>query len=260
MDKNTVAKGESCQITITCETGYYLDSLKINGVDKTGEVVDGKYTIANVSVTTKIDVKFVCGVMYVSQANAPVLDGEIDAVWDTAPKMTIKNVYSDNGQYTESNFAWAKVLWTETGFYYLGYVYDKTTCAIDRLNIWVAETYVYAQSTNEQAIPYSQTASDGNYAICINPQGENLYYTGIDITQHWDEDTTAKVTEDGYIVEIFVPCLSVQTLTEGREIGLDFSVDYFHDTASERDACNNWYGGGWYWSNVGALRKLTLVK
>lgn len=258
--KNQVLKGESCTVTIAPETGYVLTSFKVNGEEKKSEVVEGVYTIESVQNGVFLDVEFSPSFTYVSKTNAPVLDGEIDEVWDTATTLYVNKIYEDNGTWSESDHAWAKVLWTEEGFYYLGYVYDSTVVASDRFNFWVSETYVYADSKDDTRIPYSSNIKDGNYSICINPQGEHLYYSGANIAQYWDDKSTAKITEDGYVVEIFVPCQSVASLSEGMEIGFDMSVDYYATATGERNACVNWNGAGWYWSNIGALRKVVLTK
>lgn len=270
LDKGEVQAGGSATVTMQLIEGYKFKSIMVNGKNCSAEVVNNQYTISNISEDIFIRVYFEIlekGISYVSAENAPVLDGTIDSVWDNATPFYVTNVVRHNGTYTEwtEKNSWCKILWTETGFYFLGYVYDSTVVDGDRLNIWFSEEYVYAASTDEKAIDYSTNPEDGNYLLCVNPKGEYVYSGGLDLTAYWDENSTAVTVADGYIVEAFVPCLSVENLSAGRTVGLDISIDYFSKTGEvtiedDRDAYANWYGQGSYWSNVGALKKLTLVK
>ena len=271
-DKDKIQRGDNLTITVIPEENYRLYRLQVNGKDVAGRVVDGKFVVS--SVKNDIEIKALFQpigkvnledqINYVSEANAPILDGEVDSVWDNASKLFVQNINETNGEYFE-NTSWIKVLWSENGLYFLGYIYDQEVVSMDTCNIWVNEQYLYADSTDESMISYSDEVEDGNYAICMNPEGKNHYYSGINIEEYWDENSTAKKTDFGYIVEVFVPCLSVESFYKGMEIGLDISIDYYSKVNAssiddDRDAYTNWYGQGWYWSNIGALKKNDISK
>ena len=57
-DKEEVYKGRSAVVTITPNSGYSIASVTDNGVDVTSQVVDGKYTVKNVTENHTITAKF----------------------------------------------------------------------------------------------------------------------------------------------------------------------------------------------------------
>lgn len=251
-DKSKVFSGEDVCLMITSESGWYLDGLLINGEQKVSEVNGSSYKIENISKRTLIEAEFSKGVVYVSENEKPTVDGEIDQVWYNSAKFnTAFHISEGNNMqgplYKDSEI---RVMWNETGLYFLARVYDMTVMAYDRCNFWVSE--VYSNKTQ----PYSSKAEDGNYAMCINPDGQNICYTNLDISNYWTVGTTQTV--DGYIVEVFVPVLGKNPLVVGGQIGFDVSVDYYSGS-SERDIYSYCFGLGCYWENVGALKALTLI-
>lgn len=189
-------------------------------------------------------------IMYVSEENAPVIDGKIDDVWSTAAAFYITKS-EGSLPYYETGTSYARVLWNENGYYYLGYVKDSTVNSNDRINFWVSEV---ATNTN---LPYGPDKSLGVYAICINPEGRNILYTGLDVSQFWTAKTSK--VDDGYIVEIFMPIIGDKTIGEETKLGLDISVDYYSKT-SDRDYYSYLYGFGFYWKNPMWLNKIKLIK
>ena len=53
-----VVESSSATLTITPDEGYRIKSLKVNSVDVTSNIKDGKYTISNISANTTIEVIF----------------------------------------------------------------------------------------------------------------------------------------------------------------------------------------------------------
>lgn len=259
-DKTTVRWDESVTFTVTIEEGYQLEYFKINGIDvaldENNQCVVSR-PVSDIVVTAKFSA--VIGedsIVYVSSENAPVIDGEFDDVWRSIPALYTANVYNHNTQKAFSEeFAYLKVMWNEEGMYFLGVVFDSEILESDRFNIWFSEVYT------TQDKDYSSNANDGNYAICINPYAENLVYTNLDVADFW---TAASDISDGaYIVEVFIPVLGETPLQENTMVGLDVSVDYFTRNGSidsDRDYYANWYGASNYWSNVGALKPMKLIK
>ena len=274
-DKEYVEYGESVLMTVEPNAGYSI--LRILDNNTPVSLKASKYYRFDFSETTDIKVWFTReedgfvdydSIRYVAEDNAPVLDGEIDAVWDNAPMLKLERIRDTNGLYSEVGNAWVKILWTEKGFYYLANVHDSSIVAMDKVNFWVNEQYIdgsHIGGDSSFKIPYSADASDGNYSICFDATGKNVYYSGVNIEEYWDKNSTVKITDYGYVAEAFVPCLSVESLYEGMEIGLDFSVDYYSNPNStsvdtDRDAYSFWGGVGHYWNDISGLVMMTLVK
>ena len=258
-DKTDLEYGESVTITVTLEEGYQIEYFRVNNLDveldENNQYVVS-YAVYNITVSAKFRTIGEDNIIYVSKENAPKIDGEIDAVWKNAPTFYINNIYNhNNSEVFSEEIAYLKALWNEAGMYFLGVVYDSNVLESDRFNIWFSE--VYTNQTKE----YSANRKDGNYAICINPNAENLLYTSLDISAYWTADSI--INNNGYLVEIFVPVLGETPLQENATVGLDVSVDYFSKNGSidnDRDYYANWYGVSNYWSNVGALKEMKLIK
>lgn len=262
VNKITVNSGETVTVTVRTEQGYVLDLLTVNGIAQTLNA-DGQLILENVTEDIAIFATFALeekeGIVFVKSSDAPTIDAKIEKIWETVPAFYAKNVHKDNSNDTfVEDPAYLKVMWSEEGMYFLGHVYDSNVVSLDRFNIWFSE--VYTDKEGE----YSSDAKDGNYAICINPRGENLLYTNMDVSQYWT--AAARETQEGYIVEIFVPRLGEVPLSADNLIGLDLSVDYYsldyyevNDGTPKRDFYTNWWGEGHYWSNVGALKPMQLL-
>ena len=57
-DKSFVSSGESVVCTVKPSAGYKLTSFTVNGEDKLGELIDGKYTSENVTETVLVEATF----------------------------------------------------------------------------------------------------------------------------------------------------------------------------------------------------------
>lgn len=57
-DKSFVSSGKSVVCTVKPSAGYKLTSFTVNGEDKLGELIDGKYTIENVTETVLVEATF----------------------------------------------------------------------------------------------------------------------------------------------------------------------------------------------------------
>ena len=256
ISKNLVENGGSVEIDIVPEKDYSISELRVNGVQRASNVVNNKLNITNITENIYIEATFEVGVRYVDTNKAPLIDGEIDDVWSNAIPFVVSKVYDNKGGIGESEInhftsSQVQVLWNETGLYYLAHIYDFNITELDRCNIWVSE--VYSNVTSH----YSASASAGNYAICVNPDGLNLLYTGIDVSRYWTV-ATKKYKDYMYVVEIFMPVIGTNSLKEGNKIGLDISVDFYNSTTN-RDVCINWWANGKYWLYVKDLRPVTLL-
>lgn len=187
---------------------------------------------------------------YVSVANAPIVDGEIDDVWASVDS-NIETFLTDDG--TGGNI---KILWNETGLYFYATVIDPTTNAWDRCNFWVSEKFF--EEKNGEYYPNV----DGAWYLCINPQGRNLYsavfgYSTVDIEGKYV--VTTKITEVGYNIELFVSRTGQTDLKEGNSIGFEVSVDSYLEEGFERESYAYWKGLGTYWEKPSHLGQVVLI-
>ncbi len=251
-DEKTVEKGDDITIEFEeYENPYIIVNVLVNGENKTSALSNGSLTLNDVARDTNITVHYGLGIPYVAPANAPVIDGQIDDIYDKATSFYCTNWSDSIYQFNQSQ-AEIKVVWNETGLYFLGMISDADVTAWDRCNFWVSETY----SPNNDG-DYSAFAYDGNYAICINPEADNLLYTQLDVSDYWTSAATKLA--DGYIVEVFMPVIGNNPLVAGNSIGFDISVDYCISSTTDRQYYAYWMGQGKYWSQISALVEVKLL-
>ena len=117
-----------------------------------------------------------------------------------------------------------KVMWNQRGLYFLAIVTDSSVVSYDRINFWVSEYFI------GQAGTYSD---EGNYHVCVTPDGQHYYYTGTDVSGHGK--LAAQQIATGYVVEVYMPIVGSEYLEAGNSIGLDISVDHYNETSDSRD-------------------------
>lgn len=190
---------------------------------------------------------------YVSVDKAPVIDGVRDDVWT---RSSIETDYSST-YYTGGT---VDIMWNETGLYFFADVSDSSVNASDLCNFWVSETY-YA---NVEDVLYPDV--DGSYYLCLNPQGEDKFYSPenfggdyIDMTDWYTIGYTSHL--DGYTLELYVPLYGEKALELNNSIGFDVSVDDYLAEGENRMSYVNWNGNedDWYWENPTALGQVKLV-
>lgn len=274
VDKNKIEAGEEFVITITSETNFKLITLMVNDNNEVSSVRNNVLNCEGYFSDVKIKAYFIVdaesqlnsvnSVNYVADDMLPIIDGEIDSIWNTAPKLYVVNIHETNGTFVEE-ISWVKVLWNEKGLYFLANVNDKTVVDMDTCNFWVSETYTSAN------IAYSSNPTvTGHYFICMSSSGVPREYevnwdgAKLDIAPYLGGNVVKKV-ESGYVVEIYVPVISLLEFSEGNFIGFDVSIDYYdgvddNSIDKHRDAYTNLFGLGSYWNRVGALKKLELIK
>ena len=248
-----VEEGGSVTITVSPDYGYLVKSFRINGMEGESSLVNDQYTCDSVTADMSFSVTFETGVCHVATANAPTIDGDIDDVWNSVPKLYVLN---GNGDFWETEVGYVQLMWNEAGMYFLGVVTDSTIVKSnseafgDRVNFWIGEEYL-GFATNYYV------AESQAYGLCLNPDGTVFHYNG-----YYNLTTVCtsagKTTSNGYIVEAFVPVQSKEAFATGDTIGLDISIDYCK-TVGTRDAYLNWYGIGAYWSSPCDLKKVKLL-
>lgn len=255
-DEQTVEQGNDITIAFQgYDNPYTIVSVLVDGEEQLAHLSNGSLTLNDVAKDTNVSVKYGLGIPYVAPSNAPVIDGQADDIYDKATSFYCTN-WSDEDYMLNQLEAEIKVVWNETGLYFLGIISDADVNALDRCNFWVSETY------NPNSIDdYSPYPKDGNYGIFINPEADNLLYTSLDVSSYWTSSATK--FESGYIVEVYMPVIGDNPLVAGNSIGFDISVDYYSSSSTDRQFYAYWMGltGTWgnYWNCVGALAEVKLL-
>ena len=178
---------------------------------------------------------------------APIIDGEIDEIWDTTVAITAS--FDSVPQFA---YGYAKVLWTEDKLYLMADIHDSTVDVSDRNTanqacFWVSET---ASDHTEYFAP-----EDSNFSI--NQAGVYGYYSGINLGEI--ATYAARITDYGYVVEIVVPVQKPSySYYPGAKIGFCLSVEDDANSDDDRDnVCASQTEN--YWSYPASLRQLTLL-
>ncbi len=185
---------------------------------------------------------------------APVIDGEIDDIWNYTDPQTVDTSASDG---VEVSAAYTKILWDDTGLYFLAVVTDDSITDNDKdarnsVDFWISEKHTKTDGF---------AADAGDWHFCKASDGTEVYYTGnekiYDVAESY-----VNVTSDGYVIEFYAPFLSDITPAVGTKIGYTVSVNDDVDGDGVRDGYSYWSvtaEDGAYWSNTKALCDVTLV-
>ena len=202
------------------------------------------------STTRMVHAEALAFAEYVSEENAPKIDGIIDSSWNVGLSgITTKT----SAQGTRGS---VDILWNEQGLYFLVIVIDYTLNETDVCNLWVSEQYLGNNEAYINGTSYDEV--NGAYSVCLNGNGENLF---LDQQLNWFT-AAGKMGESSYILEVYVPLRGDNILVYQGSIGFELSVDdYFFVGTSvvDRGAYVNWLGLGDYWSNPSKLGEVLLV-
>lgn len=189
---------------------------------------------------------------YVDSSEKPIIDGSIDSIWEDAGTLATSNGY-------------ASVLWSESGIYYLAYVYDNNICAKDTCAFWISEDYSLNNTWLEYYSGgggYDEDGKDGAYYVKVSAEGEMT--ASCTKSEKYSQIECAVSQDKGYwVAEIFVPQIGETTrLAEHERIGFEFTIDGY-DSVDDRSVSrskwmsnNNWP----YSKDHTALGKLVLSK
>lgn len=180
----------------------------------------------------------------------PVIDGQIDEIWEYTSKQVLPDEYDISNSYT-------KILWDESGLYLLAVVGDESITENDvdarnSVDFWVSEK-------NTKAMGYA--TDPGDWHFCKASDGHELYYTGNENVYEVAESAVV-LTDTGYIIELYVPYLSDIKPQEGTVIGYTVSINDDFDGDGVRDGYVFWAHSDEneaYWENTSALIDVTLV-
>lgn len=178
-------------------------------------------------------------------STALVIDGEIDAVWETAE--TQVPTYTDD-IVDDAASGYTKLLWDEDHLYLLAVVTDNTMTDPDLQETSANSVDFWISEKNTQSDTY---ADEGDYHICIDSSGKTHYYVGNEEVYH-TMTHALQVTSDGYIIEIMVPFFTLSPAKEGHIIGYNVSINDDVDNDDNRDIFFSWqeYDSRAYWSTT----------
>ncbi|SER25219.1 Endo-1,4-beta-xylanase, GH35 family [Gracilibacillus ureilyticus] len=185
-----------------------------------------------------------------NQGNAshgtPVIDGQIDEVWDNAAELPV-NRYQMAWQGASGV---AKALWDEENLYVLVQVSDDT---LDKssANSWEQDSVeVFVDENNGKTAYYEE--DDGQYRVNFDNETS---FNPESIAENFESAT--KVSDGGYTVEVKIPFRTI-TPENNAKIGFDVQINDGKDGARQSIATwNDLTGAGFQDTSV--FGELTLV-
>lgn len=204
------------------------DQIQFNVVLTDGAETVGWNDLGATGTLTLVEPLSYLEVAGLGNGSAPVIDGEIDAVWALA------NTVTTGKQITGTDTATAdvKTLWKENVLYVLAHVHDPVLddTASDP---WQKDSVeIYVDAGNYKNGPYRPDDTQ----IRINYKNETSFGTGDTAEQQARLQSATMVVDDGYIVEAAISLLDESGA--GTFHGLDFQVNDAQDGA--RIGIRNW--------------------
>ena len=194
---------------------------------------------------------------YVSLTKAPEIDGLVDEVWGN-PVEKIPLAMDGVG-----NDAKMRVLWNETGLYFLAEISDTTVNVSDRVGFWVSEEYDVC--VEDPSALFCQI--DGSWRLQLNYEGQdldndqwNMWGVIMDMRNKYAVACTHDA--DSYTIELYVPLVGESSsLAPGEKVAFNFHVDdYITEGDDSTKGWYSWIGSDTsWWDNPGLLGKLELV-
>lgn len=201
---------------------------------------------------------------------APVIDGEIDAIWDTTEALWSNGNLIVNDQAT----GYTKILWDEGHLYLMAVVYENGVflgapqTRANGANFWVAEDSSLVKHFYLGEGRYDNYSPDpGVWHIYMNQW--DVFWSA---TAAVEETATChseiyEITDKNgnnqkyyYVVECAVPVqTSGLSYSVGHTIGFDLSIDDDVNGDDKRDYYAYWAGLGKYWERTDALARVLLV-
>ncbi len=185
-------------------------------------------------------------------STAPIIDGRIDDMWSAAEEIIPAEIHD----FDEMATGYVKIMWAPDAIYFLEVAHDDALPdpadeSNDSLDFSANSFDLWISEKNTQTDDYD--SDPGDYHICVNSNGVKCPYTGnlgiYDVIEY-----AVATTEDGYIVEIRVPYLTIAPAAEGHIMGFNVSLNDDIDNDYERDSYSTWMEqeghDGYYWSST----------
>ena len=208
-----------------------------------------------VSLTVAISANTTGEVSTASYATvAPVIDGQIDEIWNHTARQTI--AVPDDFEYDITG-GYTSLLWDETGYYLLAVVEDISLTENDQearnsVDFWFSEANTKTDSFSTDS---------GDWHFCKASDGTECYYTGNE-NVYKVAKSAVTTSEDGYIVELYVPYLGAKAPALGAKIGYTVSFNDDTDNDGARDGYVYWSvteDSDAYWEKTAALPDVELI-
>lgn len=208
-----------------------------------------------VSLTVAISANATGEVSTASYATvAPVIDGQIDEIWNHTARQTI--AVPDDFEYDITG-GYTSLLWDETGYYLLAVVEDISLTENDQearnsVDFWFSEANTKTDSFSTDS---------GDWHFCKASDGTECYYTGNE-NVYKVAKSAVTTSEDGYIVELYVPYLGAKAPALGAKIGYTVSFNDDTDNDGVRDGYVYWSvteDSDAYWEKTAALPDVELI-
>ncbi|BAM47864.1 endo-1,4-beta-xylanase [Amphibacillus xylanus] len=190
------------------------------------------------------------GVVIARQGNAafgtPVIDGEIDDIWNEAPALPINRFQTAHNGATGE----ARVLWDNENLYVLVEVNDNglDKSASDAHEQDSVEVFIDEQNT--KAASYG----DGHAQYRVNFDNEQSFNG--DVSEDFESRTVVNGTN--YLVEMRIP-FKTTTLDSGQVIGFDVQINDAVNGSRNSVAIWSDYNSGMGWSDPSVFGELTLI-
>lgn len=197
-----------------------------------------------------------------AQYGTPVIDGKIDAVWDTTDKIPV--IWAGDESPTRYNAAdkplknsYARVMWDENNLYFLVYAAtDKTPS-----NPADAPSSVVRFMTEQVTLFVSETADDlgkyyensGNWQLLVNPYERNSKPSTGALTNDKTHIKTATAScvrnASDYICEVSIPWSEKGNHKAGDWLGFNFGINDDMDENGCREYYVSWANPSYqrYW-------------
>lgn len=185
---------------------------------------------------------------------APVIDGQIDEIWNHTARQTI--AIPDDFEYDITG-GYTSLLWDESGYYLLAVVEDMSLTENDlearnSVDFWFSEANTKTDSFS---------TDPGDWHFCKASDGTECYYTGNE-NVYKVAKSAVTTSADGYIVELYVPYLGAKAPALGTKIGYTVSFNDDVDNDGVRDGYVFWSvpeDSNAYWEKTSALPDVELV-
>ena len=188
-----------------------------------------------------------------AQYGTPVIDGKIDAIWNTTDKISV--IWAGDETATRYNAAdkplkdsYARVMWDENNLYFLVYAAtDKTPS--DPAD---APSSVVRFMTEQVTLFVSETADDlgryydnsGNWQLLVNPYERNSKPSTGALTSNKTNIKTATAScvrnASDYLCEISIPWSEKGNHKAGDWLGFNFGINDDMDENGARDYYVSW--------------------
>lgn len=159
---------------------------------------------------------------YTAPKGTPVLDGEVDAIWENAEWTSVDKPY-DGTTDTDSTLK-IKLLWDDENLYFLAEVYDKD------INVENDIVEIYWDITNDKDTTYGDDDMQTRFKVA---NGEVVQDSGTNC-QNDAECVSVSLGGDKYLLEGALAW--TQAVTEGAVLGLEFMYNEGDSTSDFTEA------------------------